>query len=74
MTVIEDIQMQNNEILLSLQTMLMYLESGSLSDYESEKKHYDELKEKRTTQKTHPFRDIPSLIRRSFDDKIPLKA
>ena len=54
--------------------MLMYLESGSLSDYESEKKHYDELKEKRKTQKTHPFRDIPSLIRRSFDDKIPLKA
>lgn len=50
--------MENNEILLSLQTMLLHLESGNLSDYEKEKKYYEELKEKRKTQQDHPFRDI----------------
>lgn len=61
-----------NEVLVSLQTMLLYLESGNLSEYEKEKNHYEELKKKRKAQEAHPFRDIPSLIRRSIDDKIPL--
>lgn len=65
--------MQNvNEVLISLQNMLLALESGRLSDYEEEKKHYEKLKENRKTQQPHPFRDIPNLIRRSFGDKIPL--
>jgi len=64
--------MENNEIFASLEEMLKYLESGLVGEFEREKKHYEEIKEKRKTQQGHPFGDIPSLTRRSFDDKIPV--
>jgi len=37
---------ETNEILVALQNMLWYLESGELEDYQREKKHYESLKEK----------------------------
>lgn len=46
---------ETNEVLLSLQNMLLHLESGCSEGYEREKMNYEELKEKRKTQEVHPF-------------------
>lgn len=37
---------ETNEILVAIQNMLWYLESGELEEYEREKKYYESLKEK----------------------------
>lgn len=55
-------QVETNEVFTSLQNMLLALELGQLTDYEKEKKHYDELKKRRKTQQEHPFGDCPASL------------